>query len=796
MLQDFRYALRTFRRHPVVAGAAVLTLGLGIGGATAVFTVVDAVLLRPLPFHDPDRLVRLWARTPEGGRFPFSEPDYLDLSARTRTLQGVAAFNDAGGTAVLASGGEPQRITVVPITASLPDVLGVHAALGRMFTADEDRPASTDRPVVLSDGLWKRRFGADPLILGRTIQIDGQPAVVTGVMPARFDFPGHAEAWVPLSADPLRDRSDSELAVIGRLASGATLSQLRGELRDVMRRIGEGDPEARAGWSADAVFFSEWIVSPRFRQAVWAFSGAVGVLLLLACANVASLLVAQAATREGEMRIRAALGAGRRRLVRQLLTESSLLALLGTAAAVLVAAWSVAAIRALGAERVPRLDELHVDGSVLAFACLTGIASCLAFGLAPALHAARTDLRSGVDTLRYTGGNRRLRHALVVLEITLALVLLIGAGLLGHSFLRLMLVNPGFDTKHTIAMPLALSSSDDQEEQVARFYRDLLDRVRGVPGIAAAGATTTDPFRQFGFSNTVTPAERAAESPPGGLMQAGWRSVTPGYFEAMGVPLLSGRSFEASDSAGGERVVVVSESLARRLWPGDTPLGKRVYWGGTTGRTRLVIGVAGDIRDVRLEAEAGPMLFVPHTQVPVPAMTIVMRTSLGAGAVTSALRAAVRDLDPSLPAPPVHGIRASRFEAAASTRFNLTLIGAFAAVALTLAVTGVYAMLAFAVWERRREIAVRLALGASPPRIARLVLGTGLWLAIGGVLAGTAVALAATRILASLLYGVAPTDLLTFAAAGSALLAVAALASWLPARRAARLDPAVVLRDT
>jgi predicted permease len=795
MLQDLRFALRTIVHHPLIACAAVLTLGLGIGGASAVFTVVDAVLLRPLPFHDPDRLVRVWALTREGGRFSFSDPDYLDLAAETRTLHSVAAFSDAGGTVVLADGGEPQRIIAVPVSASLSDVLGVRPALGRMFTAEEDRPANSERRIILFDGLWRTRYGSDPRIIGRTIRLDGAPAVVTGVMPAGFDFPAGADAWIPLAPDPQSDRSDSELAVVARLRPDATLAQLGGELRDLLRRLGAEHPEARAGWSAEAAPFREWIVAPRFREAVWVLFGAVGVLLLLACANVASLLVAQAATRGAEMRIRAALGAGRARLVRQLLTESALLAVLGTAAAILIAVWTVDAIRVLAADRVPRLDELHVSPGVLAFACLTGVASCVAFGLAPAIHAARTNLRSGMDAgLRYSSGNRRLRHGLVVVEVTLALLLLVSAGLMGTSFLRLMQVNPGFDTAQTMAMPVA-SPPRNGDDAAANFYREVLDRVRAVPGVVAAGATSTDPFRQFGFSNNVTPAERAAEAPPSGLVQAGWRSVTPGYFAALGVPVSSGRPFQHSDTAAGERVVIVSESLARRLWPGESAVGKRIYWGGTTGRTRLVIGVAGDIRDVRLEAEPPPMLFVPHSQVPVPAMTIVLRTPLDVRAMAPALRQALRQVDPSIPAAPIHAISASRADQTASTRLNLSLIGAFAIVALTLAVTGVYAMLAFTVWERRRELAVRLALGASGFLVAGLVLRTGLGLALAGVIAGMGLAFGVSRVLSSLLYGVEPTDPLTFTSAGVALLLVAALAAWLPARHAARLDPVAVLRE-
>jgi predicted permease len=701
-----------------------------------------------------------------------------------------------GGRAVLAAGGEPRRIAAVPASASLADVLGVQPQLGRMFSVDEDRPGSAGRRIVLSDALWRRRFGADPAILGRVVTLDGEPFLVTGVMPPRFDFPGGADAWIPLEADSRRDRTNKELAVIGRLASGATLGQLGAELRDIARRLSEEHPESNAGWSAQAVPFSEWIVATRFRDAVWVLFGAVGVLLLLACANVANLLVAQAVSRRGEMRIRAALGAARWRLVRQLFTEAAVLSVLGTSAGVLIAFWLVRAVHALGDGRVPRLHELRIDGTVLGFACLAGVACCLIFGLAPALHTSRVDLRVGMDEgVRHTASTRRLRHALVVVEVGLALLLLLSAGLMANSFMRLVNVNVGFDANGTIAVPIELSPARYGGDRVAGFYTELLDRVRAAPGVAAAGATSTNPFRQLGFSNSVTPEERAAEAPPSGLVQAGWRSVTPGFFEAMGIPMRSGRSFGSEDRPGAERVVVISENLARRLWPDQPAVGKRIYWGGTTGRPRTVVGVAGDIRDVQLDAEPSPMLFVPHAQVGLPSMTLVVRTTTGIAGFTPAIRQILRELDATLPAPAIHEIAESRAEVAAGPRFNLSLLGAFAGVALVLAVTGVYAMLAFTVSERRREIAVRLALGASASNIARLVLGRGLSLVAVGVAAGITAAFGLTRVLSSLLYDVEPTDPLTFAAAAASMIGVAACACYLPARQASRLDPTDILRE-
>ena len=795
MIQDLVYAFRNLRRHPLLGAIAALTLGVGIGGATAVFSVVDAVLLRPLPFGSPDRLVRIFEVTPDGVPFAFSAQNFLDLEAGTRTLEHVAAFRE-GGTMVLADGGEPQRVVAVPASASLSDALRISPALGRFFSKAEDRPQAPERPVVLGDALWRERFGADPSILERIVRLDGESFNVIGVMPRGFDFPGGAGAWIPLRADRQQDSDDKDLAVIGRLARGASLTGLRGELREFGRGLSETRPASNRGWSAGAMLFDEWLVAPRFRDAVWILFGAVGLLLLLACANVANLLVAHGATRQGEMRIRAALGAGRARIVRQLFTEAAVLGVGGTIAGVLVASWCIVAAHALGDGRVPRFEHVRVDNIVLVFACIAGMVSCLVFGLAPAMHAARVDLRTGMDAgRRHTARGRHLRQALVVAEVALALLLLVGAGLLANSFVRLVRTDSGFDPSGVIAMSLEVSPARYPDDRLAGFYRNLLDSVRGVPGVTSASATSTDPFRQFGFSNNVTPEDRAASAPPSGLVQADWRSVTPGFFETLRVPVMAGRTFAESDAAGGERVVVVNQSLARQLWPGSDAVGKRIYWGGTTGRTRTVIGVTGDFQDKQLDATAGPMLFVPHAQVDVPAMTVLLRTPLETAAIAPALRAAVRRLDPALPAPDVHEVDASRSAAAAGPRFNTALLGAFALIAFVLAVTGVYAMLAFTAVERRRELAVRIALGASAREIVRLLVASGLTLAGIGIVIGLALAAGITRVLRSLLFGVAPTDPWTFGGAAFALLAAAVVACYLPARRAGRLDPITVLRD-
>jgi predicted permease len=614
-------------------------------------------------------------------------------------------------------------------------------------------------------------------------------------MPRGFDFPGGVDLWVPLGADARRDRTDKELAVIGRLAPNATLDQARDELRAFARRTAAVSPQSNAGWSATAIPFFEWLVTPRLRDAVWVLFGAVGFLLVLACANVANLLIAHAATRQTELQVRAALGGARMRLVRQLLTEAALLALLGTGVGLIVAFWSADAVRFLGAAHIPRLDELRIDGTVLAFACAAGAASCLLFGVAPALHATRIDAGSSLGgAARVTRRSSRTRAALVVVEVGLAVVLLAGAGLMANSFIRLINVDTGFDDTGLVAIPVDLPPSRYADTRRRVFRAEVLERTRMLPGVTAAGATSTNPFRELGFSNNVTPEDRAADAPPSGLVQAAWRSVTPGFFEAMGIRVIAGRVFDSRDRDGTERVVVISDSLALRLWPDQQAVGRRVYWGGTTGRTRLVIGVTADIRDTRLEAEPPPMLFVPYEQVDLPKMTLVVRSRPDAPPVGPAFRTMLAQMDAALPAPAVEPVSASRAASAAGQRFNLALLASFAAVGLALAAGGIYAMLAFTVAERRREIGVRVALGADRRTVAALVLREGFIVSVAGIAAGAIAALALTRVLEGLLFEVDPADPITFAIVAAGLLLVALLACYLPARQATKVDPVTVLR--
>jgi predicted permease len=797
MVQDLLYATRSLLRQRTGALSAILALGLGIGGTTLVFTVLQAVVLTPLPFEEPDRLMRVWELTRDGDRFSFSDPNFLDLQAQTRTLSHVAAYRDLGMSAVIeTASSEARRIAVVPVSPSLPALLGRATAQGRMFTEAEERVTGAAAPIVLSDRLWHSAFGGDHSVVGRLVRVDGGARTVVGVMPPGFDFPSGADAWVPLGADSNGDRGNKELAVIARMAPGVTVAQVRSELRAIAGNIAVAHPASNAGWSADVASFTDWLVAPRFRQATWMLFASVGLLLMLACANVANLLLARGAARQQELRLRAALGASRTRLAQQLLAEAIVLASAGTAIGVLLAAWGVAVVRSLGGARIPRLDLVSVDGSVLAFACVAGAASALAFGLVPAFTGARQDLRAGMDAgARYTTGGRGLRRTLVVVEVTLAMLLMVGAGLLGASFLRLTTVDVGFDETGTLALPVDLPSSSYPEERVAGFYRELQDRLRSIPSVTAVGATSTNPFRQFGFSNSVTPEERAAEAPPSGLVQAGWRSVTPGLFEALRVPIKAGRVFTEADDGRGERVAIASESLARRLWPGESAIGKRIFWGDTSGRTRTIVGVVGDVRDVQLDAEPGLLLFLPHGQIDLPAMTVIVRVAAETEGVTAALRRVLHEMDPGLPAPDIERVASGRSELTSGPRFNLVLLGTFALIGVVLAATGVYAMLAFAVTERRREMAVRVALGATAERVAGLVLREGMVLATIGVVSGSLLGLAGARVMSGLLFGIQPTDPATFLSAAAVLLVVAIAACLVPARRAVRVDTMTLLRE-
>jgi putative ABC transport system permease protein len=791
--QDVGYAARQMVRAPFFTAIVILTLALGIGATTAIFSLVDAVVLRPLPFPEPERLVRLWETNPQSDHFSSSDPNYLDWRQENRTLAAMAALRRVSLS--LVGDGEPVRLSGAAVTASLFPLLGAHAVVGRTFTAAEDRPGGETQVAVLGNGLWRRRFGADPRVVGRVLSLEGKRYTVIGALPASFAFSPDIDIWIPLAPDPGSERDDKWLDVMGRLKPGVSLAAARADLDGIARRIAERYPESNRDWGVRMIPFEEWLVRPEARQMVLVLFSAVGLLLLLGCANISNLLLARATTRGRELGLRAALGAGRARLIRQLLTESVLLAGLGAAAGLAVADLALRLLRVLGPEYVPRLAEVSLDGRVLAFTLALSLATGILFGIAPALQASRTDLHA---LLRQGGrgdaagaggmGGRRLRDALVIAELALAMMLLIGAGLMIGSFLRLENVDKGFDSNGVVAVKLQVPQNEYSEERMQAFFAEVSERIGALPGVVSVGATNAEPFGWFEPRINYTVDGRAPQG-PSDYLSADWRSVTPGFFRTLGIPLRKGRLFSAEDRNGAERIVVLNETMAQSLWPGEDPIGKRILWTGLARKPMTVVGVVGDIRDMQLDGETRHVIFRPYAQMIWPSMTLVIKTAGKTPHLADDVQREIHAVDRNLPVPELVPLRQSMAGPLAAPRFGMLLLGAFAAVALVLAATGVYGIMMFAVTQRTREIGVRLALGAQPWSVVRMILSRGLLLTLVGVGLGWAGAFGLTRFLASLLYSTAPTDSLIFSAVALLLAAVATTATWLPARRAAAIDP-------
>jgi predicted permease len=791
LLQDLRYAARRLRGSRTFTTAVVLTMAVGIGATVATFTVVDAVALQPLPFPQSDRLVRLREVTPQGQPFPVSEPEFQDYARAFRTLSDLAALKPLQLT--LTNAGDPVRLDAAAVSAAIFPVLGVQPALGRAFDAADDRDGQPAAVVILSHAIWQQRFGSDRAALGRVLRLDGKPYTVVGVLPASAVFPA-GDVWVPLGASTRADRTDRWLDAIGRLAPGATVADARAEAAGIASRLAREHAELQ-GWSSQIVPLADWLIGPGLRRVVWVLLGAVGMLLLLACANIAGLLMARAAESRGEMGVRAALGAGQQRLVRQLLTESLLLGVLGGALGLAAAYWIVDAYSALMAGLLPLGRTATIDLRVIAFAAGVTLASAIAFGVVPALHTARADLQAGLrpSGRGATPRNRRWMSLLVGVQVALAMLLLVGSFLLLGSFARLTRVDPGFDAANVLTVPLLLPDHDYSESARVAFFNALIEKVSNDAGVESAAATVTNPFRQWGFANDVTPEDRAADAPPSGFTEAGWRSVTPGFFATLRVPVVRGRAFTSADREGASGVVIISQSLAARLWPGADPVGRRLYWGGVGGRSRTVVGVVGDIRDVQLDAAPTPMLYLPYGQLPLNGMTLLVRTRGAAASVADRVRRQIRTLDSALPVPEVRPLETNRAAAIAGPRFRTILLGSFGGVALLLASIGLYALVAFTVAQRTREIAIRVAIGARPSQVAGIFFRRGVRLTLAGAAAGLFGAWVLAGVLGSLLFETNVRDVGLFAAAALLLGLVAAAASYLPARRAARLDPVVAL---
>ncbi len=800
LLLDLRHGVRALRRSRGVALLALLCLALGLGANAALFGVVNGVLLRPLPYAAPERLVRVFEtapRDPDALR-SVALPTVVDWNRELRALAPVATYSP--WTFDVTGGDRPEQLDGASVSASLFPVLGVRPALGRAFTAEEEQ-AGGPRAVVLGDALWRRRFGGDRAVLGRVVTLNGERFTVVGVMPPGFAFPTGAELWASVAVDHEIDARDARhVSAIARLAPGATLETARAELLGVEGRLAERFPRNYTDYGVRLIPLHERIVGD-VRPALLVLFGAVTLVLLIACANVANLLLARATARRREMGVRTALGASRARLVRQLVTESLVLSAAGGALAVVVAAALLWALRALGPADLPRLAEATVDGRVLAFTFAVAAATGVLFGLAPALAASRADPHAAIqeDGKGTTAGaaKQRLRGALVVTELALALVLLVGAGLLIRTLRVLTAVDPGVRVEHVLTFHVGLPPArHDDRAGVVEFYRRLRERLGAAPGAATVGLASRLPLSGDDHSARVRlPNEPDA---PGSGRSVQDRAVSPGYFAALGIPVRAGREFAEGDGAGAPPVVIVNEALARRLWPGERPaaaLGRQIIPSRAGKVPREIVGVVGDAHQFGVDAPADPEFYLPHAQDPWPWLYVVVRTRGDPRALVRDAERAVWSLDPNVPVTQVRTMEALLAESLARRRFQMLALGAFAGVAMLLAVVGVYGVMAYLVARRTREIGIRVALGAGRGGVLRLVVGEGARLAALGVGLGLVASLGASRAVARLLYGVSPTDPLTFAGTAALLGGVALVACWVPARRAARVDPVRALRD-
>jgi predicted permease len=795
--RNLRYAVRTLRRNPGFAAVALLTLALGIGANSAIFTVVDAVLLRPLPYAAPEGLVRLSHEDREEGirDGSFSPPDFEDLAARSTAFERLAAYFYSPGQSGmnLRGSGEPLRLETAFVSREFFPALGVAAEAGRTLAPDENTPGS-DRVVVISHRLWRSRFGEDRAIVGRRVSLDGEPFTVVGVMPPSFEYPARqTDVWVPLSLigedDIPRQRGLRWLSVFGRLRDGATLESARTETDAILRQIAEAHPESNEGWTTAGLRSLRDEVVGDVRPVLLVLLGAVGLVLLIACANLANLLLVRGTARSREIAIRGALGAERGHLVRQMMTESLVIAVLGGVLGLVLAVWGVDVLTALAGDALPRRDALAPNARVLAFTLAVSLLTGLVFGLLPALRSSRVAigavLRGGRGD---TDGRERqgVRSALVVAEVALAVVLLVGGGLMLRSLWKLVNVDPGFRSENVLALSVTL---DDGLDPAVRFRRRdrIIDRISELPGVVAVGGSKTMPLHGGGEPVEFTLPER-----PGTAFHpdAGTFLVTPGYFRALRIPLRRGRGFTDADTI--RPVLIVSESMARRLWPGEDPVGRSLQLTPAVGAE--VVGVVADVRTEGLTKAPGAAAYLPSHFAPRSTVKLFVRTTRDPLSLAAAVRRAVWEVDPAQPISEMAALGRVVGETITRPRLFAMLLGLFSALALALALIGIYGVISYGVAQRTREIGIRIALGADRAAVLRDVVGRTARLTAAGLAAGIVGALALTRVLAAQLYGVGPTDVPTFVAVAVLLSIVALVAGYLPARRAAAVDPAIALR--
>lgn len=811
LIQDIRFALRLLIKNRSFALVAVLTLAVGIGGNTAIFSLVNAVLLRQLPYKNPDQLVRIWSTRTDRDKSNFSLPDFIDYKDQNQTLEQISGFSS--WNANLVSAGEPERVFGVRSSANIFQTLGVNAEIGRTLLNEDDN-SGNQRFVVLSHGLWNRSFGMSADILGKQLTLNDESYTVAGVLPPDFAFPGMVDAdiVVPLvpDADPLRKErgSISFLNVIGRLKEGVTQQEAETDLNVIASQLQKLYPVTNASKKgAKLVPLHEELVG-NFRLAFLVLSAAVGLVLLIACANLANLVLAKASTRYREMAIRLAIGATPGRLVRQLLTENILLALLGGSLGLILTRPAMRSIIALSPASLPRVGEIDIDARVLLFTLLISLLSGVLFGLMPTLNISKWSL---TEELKGSGkgasdGSRKnsVRSLLILAEVALSLLLLIGAGLLAKSFLRLQAVSPGFAIKNLLVMRLSLPKAQySKPELVTAFYEQLSARVENLPGVQSAGATSVLPLSgsntRINFSILGRPPLSPSEKP---VTQ--YRMTSPDYFRTMSIPILSGRDFTNRDTLHSQPVAIINDSFARRYWPDESPTGAHIRIDDNNHAPREVeiIGVVGDVRHVGLHADPAPEIYVPFSQIPEENVSLltnnmnwVVRTSVEPLTLAGAVRREIQSVNGNIPASNTRSMEQFLSSSLAPSRFNLFLIGIFAIVALILASTGIYAVISYSVSQRTQELGLRMALGAQQLDVLKLVVGGSLKIVLIGVALGLVGAYILTRVMSNLLFDISVTDPSTFVLMPLLLIIIALVASYIPARRAAKVDPMIALRS-
>lgn len=803
---DVRYATRVLLKSPGFTSVAILTLALGVGANTAVFSVVNAVLLRPLPYPHPERMVYLFGSSLSDPKTEdsLSPHNFTDVRTRNHSFDAYCALNY--GSFTLTGGDRPEALSGVMASADFARVAGTEPAIGRYFTAEEDTPGK-NRVALISDGLWRRRFGADAQAVGREVQLNGEPYTIVGVMPPDFNFPAAGvEVWTPLALDLSKyQRGTSFLDTAGRLKPGVTVEQARADVQTIAAQLRTEIPNFNPDFGIKVVTVRDHALGEIERPLLILF-GAVVMVLLIACANISNLVLGRSAARWREIGLRSALGASRLRVVRLLLAESVLLSLAGGGAGLLLALYGVDVLTAINPAVLPRGGKIAVDGYVIAFTFFVSLLTGILFGLAPAWQATKTDLNRALrESSRSATGGRRLkfvRGGLVVAEISLSLVLLVGAGLLLESFWKLLQVDPGFRAENVLTCLVDLPRAKYPEDRRrADFFRSALERVRTLPGVESVGFGTSLPFGGSRGMSSFTIDDHPTSRDDPNAPSADRHQVAPGYFKTMGIPLRGGRDFTDADDISHPGVVIINEAAAMRFWPGENPLGKRLTIGmpqevALYGKpvSREIVGVVGNVKHEELNAEFQPEMYIPAYQLPPNGMTLAVRGSVPADELTEGVRRAVQSVDSDQPIRRVQLLGDAVARSVAPLRFLAALLLLFAAVALVLAAVGTYGVMSYAVAQRTHEIGIRMALGAQRGSVLRLVIGQGMALTLAGVAVGLAASLALSRVLTSLLYGVGANDLKTFAGLSLLIACVAFVACLVPARRATKIDPMVALK--